>query len=298
MWSIGNEIPDRTTPTGYALSANLSHWIRSLDPQSGYNRAITSAFPGVDNNADPYFAPLDVAGYNYSPQRFDGDHARVPNRVMVTTESFPWQSFKYWDAVWQHTYVIGDFIWTAIDYIGESAIGGNGYNAPMDLEACGGYCPQGWPWHISFCGDIDIAGLRKPQAYFRNVLWNVSDLEVAVHAPVPAGNNEVVASWGWPDERQSWTWPTANRSEPLSVNVYTRCALAQLLVNGKPVQAEPTPVSYNSSFTATFSVAYEPGELTAVGMDASGKEVARRVLKTASGPATLSLISDRRETAL
>jgi len=293
MWSIGNEIPDRTTSTGYALSRNLSDFIRALDPQTGFNRAITSAFPGVSDAADPYFAPLDVAGYNYSPQRFQGDHARIPSRVMVTTESFPWQSFKYWDAVWTNSYVIGDFIWTAIDYIGESAIGGNGYNAPGDLQACGGYCPQGWSWHISFCGDIDIAGLKKPQAYFRNVLWNVSMLEIAVHAPVPQGSNEVVASWGWPDERQSWTWPTASGTTPLSVNVYTRHASAQLLVNDKPIQTAPISVNYSTQYTATFTVPFTVGKLTAIGYDEDGHEAERKEFLTAGEPASIVLAADR-----
>jgi beta-galactosidase len=56
----------------------------------------------------------------------------------------------------QATYVLGDFIWTAIDYIGESSIGANGANAPAELEACGGYCPRGWDYHVSYCGDIDL----------------------------------------------------------------------------------------------------------------------------------------------
>jgi beta-galactosidase len=154
----------------------------------------------VNNGSDSYFAALDVAGYNYSPERYEEDHVRDPARVIVATESFPLESYTYWEGVWDNAWVIGDFIWTAMDYIGESAIGGNGFNTP-DLRACSGYCPQGWSWHISFCGDIDIVGLQKPQSLYRQVLWNVSDLEVAVHAPVPAGQHEVVAQWGWPDER-------------------------------------------------------------------------------------------------
>lgn len=293
MWSIGNEIPDRESPNGFALSQNISTFIRALDRQVGYNRAVTSAFPGVNPGADPYFAPLDVAGYNYSPQKFASDHQRVPSRVMVTTESFPWQSFTYWDAVWSHEYVIGDFIWTAIDYIGESAIGGNGYNAPGDLQACGGYCPQGWSWHVSFCGDIDISGSKKPQAYFRNVLWNVSTLEMAVHAPIPSGNKEVVASWGWPDERQSWTWPSVDSSSLLSVNVYTRHNAIQLLLNGNPVQQGPTTVSYETQFTANFTVPYLTGELTAVAYDSHGREIERKSFTTAGPPAAIVLTPDR-----
>ena len=87
---------------------------------------MTSAYPGVDDKADPFFAPLDIAGYNYSPQRYESDHARHPDRVMVATESFPDESYMYWSNVWNHSYVVGDFIWTALDYIGESAIGNPG----------------------------------------------------------------------------------------------------------------------------------------------------------------------------
>lgn len=120
--------------------------------------------------------------------------------------------------VWSNSYVIGDFIWTAIDYIGEASIGANGYYKP-DLRACGGYCPQGWKcvqgrlvavgrtcfvvrpttpaqltpsllsgsYYISFCGDLDLVGMRKPQSYYRSVLWNNSALELGVHAPSTTG---------------------------------------------------------------------------------------------------------------
>ena len=168
---------------------------------------------------DAYAASLDVVGYNYAPQKYTTDHARLPSRVIVSTESFPLQSFEYWDGVWENEWVIGDFIWTAIDYIGESAIGGNGYNTP-DLRACTGYCPQGWSWHISFCGDIDVVGLQKPQSLYRQVLWNNSDLQVSVHAPIAAGQHEAIASWGWPDERPTWTWNNVKAGHNMSVNVY------------------------------------------------------------------------------
>ena len=107
MWSIGNEIPMREDPRGYALSRNLSDFVRAIDP----TRPVTSAVPGVNDADDDYFAPLDVAGYNYSPERYEPDHERFPDRVIVATESFPLQSLDYWRGVWAHSYVIGDFIW-------------------------------------------------------------------------------------------------------------------------------------------------------------------------------------------
>ena len=134
IWSIGNEIPIRETPLGYNLSRQLAAFVRAHDPAG---RPVTSAFPGVDDGADPFFAPLDIAGYNYSPQKYAPDHVRVPGRIMVATESFPADSYDYWQGVWQHPYVVGDFIWTALDYIGESAIGNAAYTSDDDpLGAC------------------------------------------------------------------------------------------------------------------------------------------------------------------
>ena len=82
-----------------------------------------------------------------------------------------------------HSYVVGDFIWTAFDYIGESDIGFESQSG--DTDECAGIEP--FPWHISFCGDLDLVGLRKPQSVYRTVLWNVSELEMAVQARAVAG---------------------------------------------------------------------------------------------------------------
>lgn len=183
----------------------------------------------------------------------------------------------------------GDSPVIIVDYIGESAIGGNGFNTP-DLAACGGYCPQGWSWHVSFCGDIDLVGLRKPQSYYRNVLWNVSQLELMVHAPVPAGQHEVVASWGWPDERPAWTWDTKLGAE-LSVNVYTRYHSVGLFVNGKEVTG--SPATGFDKLTATFTVPYATGALTAIGYNANGHAVENVTLRTAGPAVALRLSPDR-----
>ena len=77
------------------------------------------------------------------------DHWRHPDRIIVATESFPLQSYDNWvGGVWNHSYVIGDFIWTAMDYIGESAIGSNGVYSG-GLEACEGHCEMPFPYHVS-----------------------------------------------------------------------------------------------------------------------------------------------------
>ena len=95
LWSIGNEIGMRTRAEGWALSKQLADRVRLLDPGApGSIRAVTSAVPGAVQDA--FYAPLDVAGYNYSPQLYTKDHDRVPARVMVATETFPAKTIDDW----------------------------------------------------------------------------------------------------------------------------------------------------------------------------------------------------------
>ena len=104
LWSIGNEIPMRATPDGYNLSRTLADAVRKLDTS---DRAVTSAYPHVGDTADPFFAPLDVAGYNYSPNRYVSDHTRFPQRIITGTESFPTGTYAIFVdqlAVFEHHY--------------------------------------------------------------------------------------------------------------------------------------------------------------------------------------------------
>jgi beta-galactosidase len=313
MWSIGNEIPMRKTAAGFNLSHVLSDYVRSLDsPHSG--RAVTSAYPGVGDEADKFFAPLEVAGYNYSPQRYESDHVRVPSRIIVGTESFPKDSFQMWDLAWQHDWVMGDFIWTMMDYIGESDIGYESQSG--DVDQCAG--TESFPWHISFCGDIDNAGHQKPQAYYRKVLWGVTPIEMAVHIPISPDAKESVGGWGWIEERQSWTWgedapkglwPLNISAGKLNVNVYakggtlhtkdaacTEVGLSITTTAGKKIDLGTKPVGHATQFTATYTgVDYKAGTITATCTAASSEDAvgAATSYTTAAAVAQLSLEVNR-----
>jgi len=293
LWSIGNEIPMRATAAGYNLSHVLADYVRSLDPSG---RAVTSAYPFVSDAADKFFAPLDVAGYNYSPNRYMSDHKRSPTRVIVGTESFPKDSFQMWDLIWKHSHVIGDFIWTALDYTGESDIGFESQSG--DVDQC---AQEPFPWHISFCGDIDNAGHQKPQAYYRKVLWGVSTIELAVHDPNGVPSKESVGGWGWTEERQSWNWP-GWEGKNLTVNVYAKggpkhspesaCTAVSLTTNDGTTKM---PVSYSSQFTSTFHITYKPGTITATCHDNDGKALGAVSYSTADAPVQVALKVDRSE---
>ncbi len=139
MWSIGNEIPERAEPRGVELAKQLTGWIRTLDP----TRPITAAINGVGGSGggeklDPAFQFLDVGGYNYLPNAYELDHARHPGRVILGTESFPRAAYPSWRPVEQFPYVIGDFVWTGMDHLGESSIGNAQLNTPGRAPGGGG----------------------------------------------------------------------------------------------------------------------------------------------------------------
>jgi beta-galactosidase len=121
-----------------------------------------------------------------------------------------------------------------------------------------------WPWFNSWCGDIDITGNKKPQMYYRDVLWNNSKLEMNVHAPVPEGKTEKVSYWGWPDEYPHWNW-NGNEDKMLKVSAYTTGTSVKLVLNGREIGRKE--VSPATKLTAVFDVPYEPGELKAIAYD-------------------------------
>jgi beta-galactosidase len=287
FWSIGNEIDGRREPTGVAIAKQLRDTVKSIDQ----TRPVIMAVPGpYDHNLpewqanDPAFLHLDVGGYNYQWQQYEIDHGRFPNRIMMGTESFPIEAYDSWRSAERLRYVLGDFVWTGIDYLGESAIGHS------ILSQTPGWWRQQYPWFNSYCGDIDLIGDKKPQSYYRDVLWGQSKLEIAVQRPLPRGRTEELANWGWLDELRSWTW-TGYESFPMKVRVYTSGDQVKLMLNSNLIGAKQ--VQEQDKLIAQFDVPYAEGELRAIAYKA-GQEIASQVLKTVSKPARLSLKADRK----
>lgn len=326
MWSIGNEIPERMTPEGLATARQLSERVRQLDATRPVTAAIpydSATFRKTGNlppwsAQDPAFNCLDVSGYNYEWTQFEGDHARVPQRAIVETESFPIQAAEIWEAVNQLPYAIGDFVWTGMDYLGESRIGevllspapgsypgtapaATAWNAPEGSEypfsrgTISGIHGD-FPWFSANCGDIDIIGDKKPQSYFRDVVWDRSKVEMAVWRPAPQGREQQISGWGWFDELRSWTWP-GQEGLPLTVRVYTKADKVRLLLNGKElgtaeVSSKTDLVLGQLKLAATFHVPYAAGELKAIALE-DGNPVAETSLKTAGAPYRVTLHPDR-----
>lgn len=302
FWSIGNEIPERADPRGVEIAGMLTSRIRSLDP----TRHVTAGINGwgtTGEELDPAFVRLDVAGYNYMLSRYEEDHERHPARVIVGTESFPREAFQSWQPVEKHPYVIGDFVWTGMDHLGESAIGNAQVERPRRQGGGGparggGNAPwpsgmasiqQPFPWFNCYCGDINLIGDPKPQMYYRRVLWGLSRLEMAVQRPVREGYVENISPWGWSDELRSWTWP-GYEGHTLKVRVYSSGDQVRLLLNGREIGVQQ--VSLETELKAEFEVPYAAGELKTVALE-DGQQISEAVILTVGPPARLRLTADR-----
>ncbi len=287
IWSIGNEIKERGHGSGLKIAAMLKAKVKELDVLRPVTQAVCKfwEYPGKPwNDTEAVFAQMDIQGYNYQWQKYEEDHEKFPERIIVGTESVAKEAFENWQLVEKYPYVIGDFVWTGMDYFGESGIGHN------RLKSDGVIMLPPWPWFNGYCGDIDIIGNKKPQKYFRDVVWRNSELEMLVHAPIPKGETEEVSFWGWPNEVKSWNWK-GSEGVPLQVSVYSRCNEVRLELNGEIIGTKP--VSEETKLTAKFTVPYRAGELVAVGLS-GGKEVARQVLKTTGSPAKLKITAERK----
>ena len=285
FYSIGNEIADGSTPTGYpggtgarrqgafARRHALRHPSRSaglmvggadlfadirktfadraVDETSGVNTAATSLAdvmseamksPVVADKVDEAFSHLDAAGYNYMAARFEMDGASYPNRVMYGSETHPAKIGSEWPLVTGNPFVIGDFTWTGWDYLGEAGIGRVEY-ADEQPERPMSTFQGAYPWLTGWCGDIDITGVRRPQSYYREIVYGLrSDPYIAVIRPERGRQFLSHASpWSWSDAVSSWSWPGFD-GEPVAVEVYADADEVELLVNGSSVGKRPVTI--------------------------------------------------------
>ncbi|MBF4470540.1 sugar-binding domain-containing protein [Flavobacterium sp. HJJ] len=287
MWSIGNEIIERTKPEAVETAKMLADAIHKIDSSRPVTSAMTTWNQGWDI-FDPLMAAHDVAGYNYQLHEAESDHKRVPSRIIVQTESYPKDAFTNWDLVQKNNYILGDFVWTAMDYLGESGIGRFVYPGETEGEH---WTANLYPWHGAYCGDVDLTGWRKPISHYRSMLYNNNEkLYMAVKEPNPENGTIKLTSWSvWPTW-ESWTWPGYD-GKNIEVEVYSKYPKVRLFLNGKNIGEKETGKA--QEFKATFVIPYTSGELKAVGLE-NGKETESVLLKTAGQPAKIKLTADRK----
>jgi beta-galactosidase len=282
IWSIGNEISERADSSGIRIARELIGIVKDIDTTRPVTNAICEFWERKGRKWEesaPAFELLDVCGYNYVFEEYEKDHTRYPDRIIAGTESFANSIYENWQMAQEKPYVIGDFVWTGMDYLGEAGIG---QTMTDSTKMC-------WPWINSNCGDIDIIGFKKQQAFYRDVVWDRSKLEIAVEEIAPDNKEWMIRAWGWRREFSMWNWH-GNEGKNMKVYVYTKCNEVRIEVNGKSIETQTaTP---DSKFTYVFSVPYEAGELKATAF-LNGKEQAVKSLITTGPVEKLKIIPDR-----
>jgi beta-galactosidase len=287
LWSIGNEIPEQETLLGTETAQLLADCIRRHDTTRPVMLAlhpkgqqdINGLFKVPWEEHDGVNSSMDVCGYNYRVGRYESDHERNPNRVICASETFAKQAHKYWDAVERLPYVVGDFVWTSFDYLGEASIGWFGFH-------------DKFPWTVAYCGDLDLCGQRRPQSYYRGVLWNHDEpLALFVRHPEPTFSAPSGSAWDFADVSPSWNWG-GREGQALDVVVYSRCAHVELFLNGRSLGSKP--FSADSAYAQEWQVPFEPGTLEAVGTLPDGTQAVQR-LETVGELVQVRLTPERTE---
>ena len=278
MWSTGNEVIERKTIGVITTARRLSEAIREEDT----TRPITSALASWDRDweiYDPLVEVFEIAGYNYLIQHAARDHQRAPQRVIAQTESYPNDAFRNWAYCQENDYIIGDFVWTGLDYLGESGIGKYYYTGdPRNSFHLAGQ----FPYHGAYCGDVDLTGWRKPISHYRDMLWNGDENYLYLAVREPDGYHGEIKTTGWAvfPTWESWDWP-GWEGKPAIVEVYTKAPEVKLYLNDRLVETKQ--VDRSTQFKAVFEVPYEPGTLRA---EASGQT---RTLSTSGKPYAIRL---------
>lgn len=226
----------------------------------------------ADKAITPALDILDIAGYNYASGRYPLEGEKHPHRVIYGSETFPQDICNNWEMVKKYPYLIGDFMWTAWDYLGEAGIGA----WSVHPDAMGFNNP--YPWLLGGAGVINILGDPDGEAFYAKTVWGLSDKPLMAVRPVTMPDNKTIKSaWRGTNAIPSWSWKSCE-GEQAFVEVYAIGQWAELRING--IVKEKKKIE---AYKAVFETVYEPGIVEAVVCDEKGKETGKAVLTSASG---------------
>lgn len=242
-----------------------------------------SAFGAVDRVVSPALDALDIAGYNYATDRYGKDATLHPDRLIYGSETMPYQLAGNWRKVERMDHAVGDFMWTAWDYLGEAGIGSWSYRD----EAAG--FNKAYPWLLAEAGAIDMTGHPGAEAEWASVIWGTADSShpyVGVTPPVPKGSKLHKAYWRGTNAIDSWSW-NGMEDSPVDVEVYAKAASAEIRINGQSLGRKRV-----KDCKAVFHATYRPGVLDVITFDESGKPIGHNHLRSAKGSVGLTLSAE------
>lgn len=233
-----------------AIAKRLAGIVREYDQ----SRPVTAGLAGVAmSNETEYPAALDIAGYNYTESRYLQDHGKYPERVIYGSENR--HDYNAWKAVAENRHIFGQFLWTGIDYLGES---------------------NPWPSRGLGTGLLDFASNAKPLGHFRKSLWTD---EPYVHISSFADSGDPFWS-----SNDIWNF---HSGDTVNVVCFTNAHNVSLLLNGSEI-GEKKMRDENTGIIV-WRIPYSDGDLTAEACDADGHCIARHTLYTTGAPAKLDM---------
>lgn len=241
--------------------------------------------PAADAASTPLFEKVDVAGYNYAYGRYEIDAELHPDRVIVGSETFPHCIYRNWQYVKKLPNLIGDFMWTAIDYIGEVGIGAWSY----DKDGIGFTKP--YPWVLGDTGALDLIGTPTGEMFMAQAAWDLLDAPAIAASPDFCHPGVEAAKGVWRGSNAIPCWSFAGcEGNPGTVEVYSAAPFVELFLNGKSLGKQAT-----ENAMAVFACTYEPGTLEAVSINAEGRENSRSKLESAQGKLSIRLTQEETE---
>jgi beta-galactosidase len=332
IWSTGNEITERAgLGNGYDWARKLAETIHALDRSRPVSNGVCSFWNGLDDfamaemnrkareaaasgsmqNVDisgkkdllwenmtaPYVNALDIVGYNYLEGKYAQDHEIWPDRVILGSENYPNEIGKHWPMIEKTPYVIGDFTWTAWDYIGEAGIGrAKFFDKDDPALKRGPYAMMGlpavYPWRLANDADFDITGVKLPQGVYRSIVWGSGETGLYSYDPANFGQIEKMSPWGFPAVSPCWSWP-GKEGKPVTLAVFSAADEVELILNGKTVAVQKAGERGipDMPLTFLFDAVYAPGTVEAVSKK-DGKEISRAMLKAAGEAAQIAAMPE------
>lgn len=237
---------------------------------------------GSDVTTRKAFAAMDIAGYNYGEKRYKKDLKKYPDRLILGSETFCSDAYRFWELAKDNPRLIGDFVWSGFDYLGEVMVGSWEFaEYAKNFEA-------GLGWMSAGSGRIDLTGKPLGEALYTRVAFEQAQGPfLAVRPLCHDSKRHSPSAWKMTNAMPSWSWQGCE-GKKAHVEVYARAAQVELLLNGKSVGKQ----SMKNNCLFTFRVPYENGTLEAVAYDASGKEMGRCALKTAEAETVLQAVPE------
>ena len=234
---------------------------------------------GCDVKTRDAFANMDIAGYNYGIYRYKHDLKKYPQRLILGSETFCNDAYKFRELAKQEPRLVGDFVWAGMDYLGEVMVGSWEYADYAETF-------DGGPgWVSAGSGRIDLTGKPLGEALYTRVALEADNGPYIAVCPVNhTGDRHSPSAWKMTNAMPSWSW-TGCEERKANVEVYARAARVELVLNGHTVGSK----TLKNDCLAKFSIPYESGTLEAVSYDAADHEIGRCKLQSADGTTRLTL---------